>query len=108
MNTPLSVFQCPSAPAAPKRGSNPSGWDGPGTSYAWCTGSSVETVWAGDRFNGMIAYQSDRKMTDVSDGLSNTLMASEILSGSNAPSAGPGKYPYDIFYVGNGSFTSVA
>jgi len=107
MNTPLSVFKCPSAPAAPSRGSNSNGWDGPGTNYAWSTGSSVETVWGGNRFNGMIAYETDRKMADVTDGLSNTLMASEILSGSNA-SGSNGKYPYDVFYVGNGLFTSIA
>ena len=49
MNTKLSVFLCPSAPQAPVRGSNPSGWDGPGCNYGWSTGSSVETVWAGTR-----------------------------------------------------------
>jgi prepilin-type N-terminal cleavage/methylation domain-containing protein len=106
MNTPLSVFLCPSSPPAPKRWSNPNGWDGPGTNYAWCTGSSVETVWAGSRFNGMMAYQVDVKMADVTDGLSNTLMASEILSGSNA-SGTTGKYPYDVFYTSNGLFNSV-
>jgi prepilin-type N-terminal cleavage/methylation domain-containing protein len=108
MNTDLSVFHCPSAQHGPKRGMNPAGWDGPGTNYAWCTGSSIETVWAGNNFNGMIAYSVDRKMAHVTDGLSNTLLASEILSGSNAPqTGGPGKYPYDIFYVTNGPFTSV-
>ena len=106
LNTKLSVFLCPSSPAAPARGSNPNGWDGPGTNYAWCTGSSVETVWAGSRFNGMMAYQVDRRMADVPDGLSNTLMCSEILSGSNA-SGSTGRYPYDIFYTNNGLFNSV-
>jgi prepilin-type N-terminal cleavage/methylation domain-containing protein/prepilin-type processing-associated H-X9-DG protein len=107
MNTQLSVFQCPSAPGGPKRGTHPQGWDGPGTNYAWSTGSSIETVWAGPRFNGMISYQADRKMAEVSDGLSNTLMGSEVLSGSGQTGA-TGKYPFDIFYVGNGLFTSVA
>ena len=107
MNTSLSVFKCPSSPGAPARGTNSGGWDGPGTNYAWCTGSSVETVWAADRFNGMMSYQSDRKMAHVTDGLSNTIMGSEILSGSNS-SGGTGKYPYDIFYSNNGLFTSVA
>src|SRR5262245_56718359 len=86
MNKPLAVFQCPSANSAPARGTNPNGWDGPGTNYAWCTGSSVETVWAGANFNGIIAYQVDRKIAHVTDGLSNTILASEILSGSNSPS----------------------
>lgn len=106
MNTQLSVFQCPSALPAPRRGSHPHGWDGPGTNYAWCTGSSIETVWANTRFNGIIAYQTDRRMADVTDGLSNTLMASEILSGSGQTGSA-GRYPFDIFYVGNGRFTSI-
>ncbi|WP_010046156.1 DUF1559 domain-containing protein [Gemmata obscuriglobus] len=106
MNTKLSVFLCPSSPAAPARGSNPSGWDGPGGNYGWSTGSSVETVWGGSRFNGIVSYQNDTKMGDVTDGLSNTLLASELLSGSNA-SGNAGKYPYDVFYTNNGLFNSV-
>src|SRR5262245_61794339 len=106
MNTPLSVFMCPSAPPAPSRGTNPNGWDGPGSNYGWCTGSNVETVWAGSRFNGMVAYQVDRKLTDAPDGLSNTLLASELLSGSNAGGTA-GKFPYDIFYTNNGLFDSI-
>ncbi len=109
LNTELSIFKCPSAPAGPRRGTNPNGWDGPGSNYGWCTGSSIETVWAGDRFNGMISYQTDRRFADVVDGLSNTILASEFLSGasfSNNPSQG--RYPYDIFYVGDGLFNAVA
>ena len=106
MNSPVAVFRCPSATPAPQRGSNPNGWDGPGTNYAWCTGSSVETVWAGPNFNGIIAYQVDRKIAHVTDGLSNTILASEILSGSNSPS-GTGKYPFDVFYTNNGLFSSI-
>ncbi|MBA4188489.1 MAG: prepilin-type cleavage/methylation domain-containing protein [Planctomycetaceae bacterium] len=99
MKTNLSVFRCPSAPPP----GNPSDyWSGPGSNYGWSTGSSVETVWAGTRFNGMIAYQSDRRMADVTDGLSNTLLASELLSGSGAS-----KYPYDVFFTNNGLFTAV-
>ena len=107
MNTKVTTFLCPSAQPAPARGTNPSGWDGPGSNYGWSTGSSIDTVWAGDGFNGMIAYSVDRKMADVTDGLSNTLMASELLSGSNA-SGSAGKYPFDIFYVGNGVLSAVA
>ena len=36
----------------------------------------------------MIAYQVDRRMADVTDGLSATLMASEILSGSGQTGGG--------------------
>jgi hypothetical protein len=107
MNTPIPTFRCPSSQMAPQRGTHPNGWDGPGTNYAWSTGSSIETNWAGDRFNGMIAYQVDRRMADVEDGLSNTLMGSELLSGSGMSGA-VGKYPYDIFYAGDGLFNAVA
>ena len=107
MNTKVNTFVCPSALAAPARGTNFSGWDGPGTNYAWSTGSRIETVWAGTNFNGMISYQTDNRMANVTDGLSNTLLASEILSGSNA-SGSSGKYPFDIFYAGNSLFNSVA
>lgn len=105
MNTDVPVFRCPSATIGPRRGSHPQGWDGPSTNYAWCTGSSVETNWAGDRFNGIISYQSDRRMADVTDGLSNTIFVAEILSGSGQTTSG--KYPFDIFYVGNGPITAV-
>lgn len=56
----------------------------------------------------MITQQAERRMADVTDGLSNTLLASELLPGTNAPKAGPGKYPFDIFYTGNGPFDSIA
>ncbi len=107
MNTKLSTFLCPSAQNAPARGSHPQGWDGPGGNYGWSTGSSIEVVWAGDRFNGMISYQTDRRMADTTDGLSNTLLASEMLSGSGQTGSA-GKYPYDIFYTGGGYFNAVA
>ncbi len=107
MNTSLSAFKCPSSPPAPARGTVSGGWDGPGGNYGWCTGSSVETVWAGTRFNGMMAYSVNRRMADVTDGLSNTLMASEFLSGTGQTGSA-GRYPYDVFYVGNGPLTGVA
>jgi prepilin-type processing-associated H-X9-DG protein len=107
MNTKLSVFICPSAPPAPARGTNPAGWDGPGSNYGWSTGSRIYAIWDNNA-NGMINQLTQRKMADVTDGLSNTLLASELLSGSNAPQGGPGKYPYDVFYAGDGPFNSVA
>jgi prepilin-type processing-associated H-X9-DG protein len=45
-------------------------------------------------------------MASATDGLSNTLLASELLPGSGQ-TGGSGKYPNDIFYVGNGPFNSV-
>ncbi len=106
MNTPVSVFRCPSALAAPTRGTIPWGWDGPGCNYAWSTGSSVYTVWAGNAFNGFIAYHADRRMADVRDGLSNTLAASEILSGSGQTGSS-GVFPFDVFYAGDGPINAV-
>ena len=108
LNTQLSVFLCPSAPRTSLRGTNPYGWDGPGTNYAWSTGSSVETVWAGTRFNGMMSYSQNRTIADVTDGLSNTLFASEILTGSGQGGS-VGKYPFDVFYTGSDAlFNAVA
>jgi prepilin-type N-terminal cleavage/methylation domain-containing protein len=105
MNTPIQGFRCPSALPAPT--SHPNGWTGPGTNYGWSTGSSIQTVWGANNFNGMFAYQFDRTMAGVIDGLSNTVMLSEFLSGSGMSGA-TGMYPYDILYTNNGLFTSVA
>jgi prepilin-type N-terminal cleavage/methylation domain-containing protein len=106
MNTDLSVFKCPSAIPAPRRGSNWAGWDGPGSNYGWNVGSNIQGMWLLNQ-NGLINQQRRRKMADATDGLSNTLLAAELLSGSNAPSAGPGRFPFDVFYAGDGVFTSV-
>jgi prepilin-type N-terminal cleavage/methylation domain-containing protein len=106
MNTPIRTFMCPSAPAAPARGTSNGGWDGPGCNYGWCTGSRNEVVWAGANFNGMIAYQNRRAMMDTTDGLSSTLLASEYLAGTGRDS--PAKYPFNMFYTGSDSqFSSV-
>ena len=106
MNTKLSVFLCPSAQTAPARGTHPQGWDGPGSNYAWSSGSRTEVLWVGNSLNGMLANQVDRNMASVTDGLSNTLLASEILNGSGLTGS-TGKYPFDIFYAGDGPFNAV-
>ncbi len=103
-NTKLNVFICPSSENAASR--TAVSWGGPGCNYGWSTGSSVETAWAGSRFNGMISYQTDTKMSDTTDGLSNTILASEFLTGTG--SSGPtGVFPRDIFYTNNGIFNSI-
>jgi prepilin-type N-terminal cleavage/methylation domain-containing protein/prepilin-type processing-associated H-X9-DG protein len=107
MNVPIKTFICPSAPKAPKRGSNPDGWDGPGSNYGWSIGSRIYANWD-PQGNGMINQLDERRIGDVPDGLSNTLLASELLSGDNAPDSGPGVYPYDIFYAGDSLFNAVA
>ena len=107
MNTKLAAHICPSSPAAPARGASTFGWGGPGNNYAWCTGSSPDANWSGSNMNGLFAQQVSRRMGDASDGLSNTIMVSELLSGSNA-SGSAGRFPYDIFYTNDGLFSSFA
>jgi prepilin-type N-terminal cleavage/methylation domain-containing protein len=107
MQVPVPVFMCPSAPAAPSR--TTISWGGPGSNYGWSSGSSVRTAWGGGSatFNGMFNIYDERRMTDVKDGLSNTIMASELLSGDGTES-GPARYPFDIVYRNDGVFTAVA
>jgi prepilin-type N-terminal cleavage/methylation domain-containing protein len=104
MNTVLKVFLCPSSTKPPTR--SQVSWGGPGCNYGWCTGSRVQVVWVGDNFNGMIAYQNERRMKDVTDGLSNTLLASEFLAG-RGQNTGAATFPNDVFYAGDGPFNSV-
>jgi hypothetical protein len=105
-NQRISTFLCPSnARDAPDRATV--SWGGPGCNYGWCTGSRIQTVWAGHDFNGMIAYQARRGFKAVHDGLSNTLLAAEFLNGTGSNS-GTGTFPYDIFYAGDSFFTAVA
>jgi prepilin-type processing-associated H-X9-DG protein len=102
----LSAFICPSAQQAPT--ASQISWGGPGTNYAWCSGSSPHTGWSANQTNanGMFSTTTGRKMSAVTDGLSNTIMASEILSGDGV--ANKPTYPYDVFYVGDGPFTSLS
>jgi hypothetical protein len=57
-------------------------------------------VWnaAGD-YNGMLNPQIQQKLADTTDGLSNTVMAGEFLSGDGTDTVA--KYPFDIFYTGS-------
>jgi len=107
----LPMFICPSAKRGPQRGTHPGWWDGPGNNYAWSSGSSPSGAWVwfgtDNDFNGFSSYQTDRKMSDFTDGLSNTLMCSEIISGSGNVGTS-GVYPYDIFYTGDALFYSIA
>ena len=104
-NNPMQVkvpaFLCPSA--LPYRNvANTAGWNGPGSNYAWCSGSSVYTGWGANAgsFNGMFQVRIERQMAEVIDGLSQTAMVSEILSGDGNSSVA--KYPYDVFYAQGG------
>src|SRR5690348_16406596 len=41
MNVRIQTFICTASPAAPARGTNNNGWDGPGSNYGWCVGSRI-------------------------------------------------------------------
>ncbi len=113
INTNLAIFHCPSANRAVPRNSSSfysqHYWNGPGTNYAWCIGSGVQTMSFNtqfDGFNGFMSYHVERRMTDLLDGSSNTIMCSELLSGSGLEGS-VAKYPFDILYVGNAPFNSI-
>lgn len=106
MQVRLQAFLCPSALEAPP---STFSWGGPGCNYGWNSGSSPHTAHSCNRnnCNGMITTKDERKMADVTDGLSNTVFCSEFLSGDGI--ADSPKYPYDVFYTGADSdFTSIA
>jgi prepilin-type N-terminal cleavage/methylation domain-containing protein/prepilin-type processing-associated H-X9-DG protein len=72
----------------------------PGNNYSFSSGSNAQshTQGAPDSQNGMVNPVKAWTMKDVSDGLSKTLLAAEMLSGSGAATA---TYPYDLQAVGN-------
>ncbi len=75
----LRLFICPSSPLL--------GNGYPGTNYLWSTGSMIETggcntVARGS--NGVIAHDLGRRIADLTDGTSNTILASEYIPGVDA------------------------
>ena len=92
-------FLCPSSDQTFRSGALP------GNQYAWSAGSNptmagyqtgYNEATVAQTTNGMIVATRGTKISEVKDGLSKTLLASEILSG-----AGGDKYPFDAFSVGS-------
>jgi len=106
MQQVVPVFICPSAKAYPRPSLNV--WHGPGCNYAWSSGSSVYTGQTGAGsagFNGLQNIYTERKLSDATDGTSNTILASEVLSGSGNTNTAAANvnlvFPTDIFYTGS-------
>jgi prepilin-type N-terminal cleavage/methylation domain-containing protein/prepilin-type processing-associated H-X9-DG protein len=83
---PVSVALCPSDPNGPKtktytdvKGHRGEGFSG---NYVLCSGTGYITTTAdpgGQHLDGMFYAKSRTKLTDVTDGLTNTLMGSEMV-----------------------------
>ena len=109
----VPVFRCPSA--NPPRGSIP------GCHYGWSAGSSPHT-WNNGLCsyglpyvlvtpvlqNGAITIATQWTPAHIRDGLSATLLGSEMLSGSADAPSGSGVYPYDMFFISATPFTTLA
>jgi prepilin-type N-terminal cleavage/methylation domain-containing protein len=83
----VPAFLCPS--------NGPSGFTtAPGVNYAWNTGS---TIYANDtRMNGPVQQVRVTKLSSVTDGLSKTILMSEMLTGDN--NAAAFTFPRDLLY----------
>jgi prepilin-type N-terminal cleavage/methylation domain-containing protein/prepilin-type processing-associated H-X9-DG protein len=81
----LSLFICPSSPLVTN------GY--PGTNYLWSTGSSIYTGGCAsvtspisNGANGVFAEDLAKRMGDITDGTSNTILASEYIPATDAAS----------------------
>jgi prepilin-type N-terminal cleavage/methylation domain-containing protein/prepilin-type processing-associated H-X9-DG protein len=95
----VSGFLCPSTDR-----SKPVADGYPGNNYGWSSGSSLHSN-KGNALsqNGMLNPETAIKFKDVTDGLSKTIMAAEMLCGR-----GDGSYPFDIAQVGNSGWSDAA
>lgn len=81
-STHLSTLRCPTDPNSPKLGAVTGNMQGTHSNYVVCYGNGYATPTADPRglnLNGMFYGISKIKMTDVTDGTSNTVMVGEIL-----------------------------
>lgn len=98
MNESVALFLCPSARKGPT--ADQTWWGGPSTNYAWCAGSTPYTsIWFSHLTNGAINQTQALEMNDTTDGVSNTILGAEILSGDGDDTTN--RYPYDFFYLGS-------
>ncbi|MDA0590899.1 MAG: DUF1559 domain-containing protein [Planctomycetota bacterium] len=77
-NAQLSALWCPSDPASNNQDGSPGG----STSYC-LSGGPMSTWSSGNACNGMFTLNVARRFRDVTDGSSNTIMASEVKIGNN-------------------------
>ncbi len=87
----ISAFVCPSDPAAPKVAVTAGNAQGFHTSYIACHGSGYATPTADPRgidLDGVMYGLKKTRLTDITDGTSNTLILSELLQGSDAVAGG--------------------
>ncbi|WP_237226609.1 DUF1559 domain-containing protein [Rubinisphaera sp. JC750] len=74
----LSAFRCPSDTDFGTNG-------GPGNNYVGCAGSTFQ-VWSNGDTRGVITKRQSKRMRDITDGTSNVIMVSEILTGDGSQS----------------------
>jgi prepilin-type N-terminal cleavage/methylation domain-containing protein/prepilin-type processing-associated H-X9-DG protein len=78
----INTLLCPSDPNSPKLGTVPGNSKGTHSNYVVCHGSSYATPSAspnGANLDGIFYGRSKTKLTDITDGTSNTVMVSELL-----------------------------
>jgi prepilin-type N-terminal cleavage/methylation domain-containing protein/prepilin-type processing-associated H-X9-DG protein len=87
----ISTFVCPSDPNAPKVANWSGNAQGFHTSYVVCHGNGFATPTADPRglnLNGIFFGISRTRITDITDGTTQTVMVSELLQGSDSAAGG--------------------